>query len=765
MRGLTHRLVSAVGIWLLALSTFSAPAEASSRFITRTAFGSGQLSPLPAFTVQPTVTPTTGTAGSTVFTATPGTVVKGAISSRAWLLNGVQISASTTASPIAAGTLTYQEVATGSAGTAFSNVISVTVGAPSSLPATLTYALAGSSSPAQFFSTYGYSYPQSVNSQSSTDGTTFANSTQGRMVMESANYIFNATGKKSRWIGTAKAGTTLYGSDATQSWSAASSPLRASLVSAINAYTAAYPNEALTCVITQVGYNDFNDSSASVTTVLNAYRLFFSQTRSETNQPNLRFCVIGTQDSPSAPKSVAAQRQAELTLAGDANVYLTLQTNDAALNDAIHQNEAGQAQTGQRFGQFMTAFVNGTTLPRGAQITAVAPVTDTTTRVTIKQVLGTDYIPSTGITGFLMTNAAGSSIAVSNAAKESATSILLTHASRYDSGVSTVWYLPNGGQTTDDTATTVHDNSPLALPMESSYFYTLPAVTTPAAPTLNALTVSNTAATVGTAYTGTINNRTSGSTFALTGAGAPGLSITGTTISGTPTTAGTVNLVETLAGASNSPRTSNGVITVAAAGGGFTATGKTAQIAYSGNDISSAPATWNTRRSDDKAVSGGKALLTPAGVATGWVDKLLASPAGGANITGNGNAARTAWAANGERYDNGVFKQFWFINAADRAAEEYSGLDNTKFYDIEVSADRDAGAARTTSYIVGGVTKTLQVVGNYPGAAPDASPATRYVLFEKVQPVNGVITLNWGNSTAATFGYLGVVVIREYSGS
>ena len=83
--------------------------------------------------------------------------------------------------------------------------------------------------------------------------------------------------------------------------------------------------------------------------------------------------------------------------------------------------------------------------------------------------------------------------------------------------------------------------------------------------TLNALTVSNPSATAGTPYTGTISGLTAGSTPTLTGAGAPGLSISGSTIGGTPTTAGTVNIVETLAGATNSPRTSSGVVTVAAA--------------------------------------------------------------------------------------------------------------------------------------------------------------------------------------------------------
>lgn len=92
--------------------------------------------PAPAFTVQPSIAPGSGTAGATTFTATPGTVSNGTITSRAWLLSGVSISTGTTATPSSAGTLTYQEFATGAGGSASSSIQSVTVAAaPTSPPA------------------------------------------------------------------------------------------------------------------------------------------------------------------------------------------------------------------------------------------------------------------------------------------------------------------------------------------------------------------------------------------------------------------------------------------------------------------------------------------------------------------------------------------------------------------------------------------------------------------------------------------------------
>ncbi len=85
----------------------------------------------PAFTSQPTVSPSTGTAGTT-YTATPGAVSNGTITSRAWSLNGSVISTGLTATPASGGTLTYQEFATGTGGSASSSVLTRTVSAAAS---------------------------------------------------------------------------------------------------------------------------------------------------------------------------------------------------------------------------------------------------------------------------------------------------------------------------------------------------------------------------------------------------------------------------------------------------------------------------------------------------------------------------------------------------------------------------------------------------------------------------------------------------------
>lgn len=85
-------------------------------------------------------------------------------------------------------------------------------------------------------------------------------------------------------------------------------------------------------------------------------------------------------------------------------------------------------------------------------------------------------------------------------------------------------------------------------------------------PVLGNLSVSPSSATVGTVYNGAVSGKTAGSTLTLSGAGAAGLSISGSVITGTPTASGAVDVIETLAGATGSPKTNSGVVTVAAAG-------------------------------------------------------------------------------------------------------------------------------------------------------------------------------------------------------
>ena len=90
--------------------------------------------PAPSFTAQPSIAPGSGTAGTTFFAATPGTVSNGTVVSRVWLLNGTAISNGVTALPAASGTLTYQETASGPGGTTTSTIQVAAVAAAAATP-------------------------------------------------------------------------------------------------------------------------------------------------------------------------------------------------------------------------------------------------------------------------------------------------------------------------------------------------------------------------------------------------------------------------------------------------------------------------------------------------------------------------------------------------------------------------------------------------------------------------------------------------------
>jgi len=135
--------------------------------------------PAPAFTTQPTVSPSTGTAGTTTYTATPGAVSNGTITSRAWSLNGSVISTGLTAAPVSAGTLTYQEFATGSGGSAQSSILTRTVSAATSAPSP-TLSLSSAVAKAEGNSgTTVFSWTLTLNRDGSTEAYPFNWSTAG----------------------------------------------------------------------------------------------------------------------------------------------------------------------------------------------------------------------------------------------------------------------------------------------------------------------------------------------------------------------------------------------------------------------------------------------------------------------------------------------------------------------------------------------------------------------------------------------------------
>lgn len=85
--------------------------------------------PAPAFTQQPSISPSSGTAGTTTFTANDGAASNASSYTRRWLLSGTSIGTGTTVLPGSAGSLALEVTATGPGGSTTVTTGAVTVAA------------------------------------------------------------------------------------------------------------------------------------------------------------------------------------------------------------------------------------------------------------------------------------------------------------------------------------------------------------------------------------------------------------------------------------------------------------------------------------------------------------------------------------------------------------------------------------------------------------------------------------------------------------
>lgn len=148
-----------------------------------------------------------------------------------------------------------------------------------------------------------------------------------------------------------------------------------------------------------------------------------------------------------------AQRQAARD---NANIHLGAVNVGATLTDGIHRNEAGYRSTGVQLGNAWLNVLGETAVAPHPTIARFEIVDATHTDIVITHGDGTDFTPTSSITGFRVNDGA---LAVSAAARQSATSIRLTHAS---GTVTTVDYMY--GATPTVTGLVV-DNTAIALPL------------------------------------------------------------------------------------------------------------------------------------------------------------------------------------------------------------------------------------------------------------------------------------------------------------
>lgn len=678
-------------------------------------------------------------------------VAYGSVTARRWLLGTTTLTTNKTYTPTATGDHRYVTDITGDDGSALQNSATITVAAatvtPTPTPTPITIALAGSSSPYRYVNDFAGTVNPNVTVSS--DGINYTTLTAGRFGMDLGNALNAATGRPVRFISGGIQGTTL------ATWAGDTYVDRQRLTTAMKAAG------TVDFVLVQVGFNDVNQGTNTITYAdqLARYRKLITLLRSESGFTNLKAILNPSQDSPSYPAQMALQRMAEMTVVNnDANVLIGFNGFDLATFDNIHQTTASAGVAAQRFYPQAMAVLTGSAQKRGPAVLSTTPISQTQTRITIKHGAGTDFTPTSGISGFSVFDSGGAALAISAAVRESATTILLTHASTGGNAAS-VYYSPDAGAS-DDT-TQVHDNSALALPMEASA-QTLAIAASGG--TVTPLSVSGTPgpATVGQSYSyaPTAAGGSGTKTWSTSGTALPaGLSINSTTglVSGTPTAAGTVSgIIITVTDTSGSASQTVSIAVAAAA-----AVSRTAKVAF-GRETTNIPASFNNFLAGTSQVQNNNLgislnLNDTSGSATGW--KITTTSAFNAAQDNNGITTTGDTGV----YPNSVSIRNWYngnANAGDNGGVstptttmDITGLNPAKTYAFKVAAFRGA-ADRKVIVTIGTTSVTFDAgsnsadgnVGNIAAMAPDST---------------GKLTLTFARATGYSFGYLSVLEIYE----
>lgn len=111
------------------------------------------------------------------------------------------------------------------------------------------------------------------------------------------------------------------------------------------------------------------------------------------------------------------------------NVIYSHSNMDGSLSDTIHWDAATYGRSGRRYAQSIADYLGTETTSPPWYISDVEIVDATTTTVTVVHSGGTDFTPTTGITGFDVSDDNGAVWEAATGVRASATTITLTHAS------------------------------------------------------------------------------------------------------------------------------------------------------------------------------------------------------------------------------------------------------------------------------------------------------------------------------------------------
>lgn len=144
----------------------------------------------------------------------------------------------------------------------------------------------------------------------------------------------------------------------------------------------------------------------------------------------------------------------------DANAYFGSVTVDLTMSDNVHLSAASQTIHGQRLAQAFLYILGYETYYLGPRATSFRVVNSNTIDVTITHNNGTDFTPTSAITGFRVFDN-GSLESISSAVRADATTVRLTISGTI-TGTATVDYLAGGNP---NETNTISDNSTFSLPL------------------------------------------------------------------------------------------------------------------------------------------------------------------------------------------------------------------------------------------------------------------------------------------------------------
>lgn len=236
--------------------------------------------------------------------------------------------------------------------------------------------------------------------------------------------------------------------------------------STLDGYVNARSQDELTGVIWVQGENDAVSSISEAQYTADLATLFARMRTDWTNKSGLAALPIfvmplGRRTTVTTDAMTQAIRNAQRAACeADANVYEIAAPIDLDLRDFVHRTEADIIVDAQRTAVRAAEVMGLTAAGSGLGPTATWSRSGTTVTVTLTHGGGTDFTPTTGITGFEFLDG-GTPISISSAVRTNATTITLTLASA-PTGAEVLRYLHG----TNPTITgAVVDNSALGLPL------------------------------------------------------------------------------------------------------------------------------------------------------------------------------------------------------------------------------------------------------------------------------------------------------------